>query len=143
MKKTLSTIFIALAFTPLQVAGQSTDKVTLDDARVIAETSSYDPKRVRYTLRPRWSNANPNRTKIKYTIRFFDSRRAEVYREENTVEIDPFGGNAKSVYITSVNGKASDNFESKDLALITIKYSTDKDTSEKHYPNVLIVASRD
>lgn len=122
---------------------QATDKVTLDDARVIAEQSSYDPKRFLYTLRPRWSNANPGRTKVKYTVRFFDSRRAEVYRRETTVEIDPFGGDAKSVHLTSVSGKASDNFEAKDLALISIKYSTDKDLAEKHYPNVPIVQSKD
>lgn len=133
--------FTGITGTPTHA--QSTSKITLDDAKIVAEASSRIQNYVRYTFRPRWSNANPARTKVHYSVRFYDTRNTEIYRQDSSVEIDAYGSDARTSYVTSVHGKASDNFDARSLSAVRVSYRAGDDTEVKRYTSVAIINSID
>ena len=122
-----------------EAAAQTTAKVTLDDARVMAVASKSNPGFIQYIFRPRWANANPARVKVEYRFEFRDSSNAILFEDKETLSIDAFTSDAKTYRVVSVFGNPSDRFEAKSLSMIHVFYRAAGDQQEKQYRNVPIV----
>jgi hypothetical protein len=135
--KSLVALFVSLCYSATSGYAQTTDKVTLNDARIVIEhNGSATSPTWSVTLRPRWTNANAESTRVRYKVSLFDSSNAKIFERESTVTIDRFSTDARSQHVKHVFGNSSDEFRAEQVSTVRVTYAAAGDPQEKEYRNV-------
>ncbi|MGL4233225.1 MAG: hypothetical protein ACRDAM_16015 [Casimicrobium sp.] len=137
--KSLVVFAVIFCYAAFNTYAQTTDKVTLNDARIVIEHngSSSSPS-WSVTLRPRWTNANGETTRVRYKVSLFNSANDKIYERENTVSIDRFSTDARTQTVAYVFGRSSDEFRAEQVSTVRVIYAAAGDPQEKEYRNVPI-----
>jgi hypothetical protein len=133
-------VFAALTcYSAADCYAQNTDKVTLNDARIVIEhNGSVTSPSWSIKLRPRWANANAESTRVRYTVSLFDSSNAKIFERESTVTIDRFSTDARLQHVNYVFGNSSDEFRAEQVSTVRIHYGAAGDPQQKEHRNVPI-----